>query len=84
MKLLIEIPDEKYNCIINKMYCGIYDKDIYNAIANGTPITDDVICDYKKYIKVLERIKGDRLAHVIANQIRIEIEKLEGSGDNGN
>ena len=40
--------------------------------------------DYKKEIKDLERIKGDRLAHVIANQFRIEIEKLEGSGDDGN
>lgn len=41
MKILIEIPDKKYNCIINKMYCGIYDKDIYNAIENGTPLKDN-------------------------------------------
>lgn len=39
--------------------------------------------DYKKEIKVLELKKGDHLAHVIANQFRQEIEKLEGSGDNG-
>jgi len=39
--------------------------------------------DYKKEIKVLERKKGDHLAHVLANQFRLEIEKLEGSGDNG-
>lgn len=38
---------------------------------------------YKKEIKELERIKGDHLAHVIANCFRHEIEILEGSGNNG-
>lgn len=39
--------------------------------------------DYKKEVKELENIKGDRVAHVIANQFRIEIEKLEGGAKNG-
>jgi len=48
MKLLIEISEEKYNTIKNNMYCGIYDKDIYNAIKKGAPITDGGICDLCK------------------------------------
>ena len=49
MKLLIEISEKKYNMIKNdKIYCGIYDKEIYNAIANGTLITDGGICDLCK------------------------------------
>lgn len=38
MKLIIDIPEEKLNIIKNKMYCGIYDADVYKAIVNGTPI----------------------------------------------
>lgn len=38
---------------------------------------------YKRDIKVLERIKGDHLAHIIANYFKKEIEILEGSDDNG-
>lgn len=38
MKLIIDIPEEKYNMIKNKMYCGIYDAEVYESIANGTPL----------------------------------------------
>ena len=38
MKLIIDIPEEKFSIIKNKMYCGIYDPDLYKAIANGTPL----------------------------------------------
>lgn len=38
MNIMIKIAEEKYNAIMNKMYCGIYDKDIYNAIINGIEI----------------------------------------------
>ena len=38
MQLIIDIPEEKYNTIKNKMYCGIYDVDVYEAIINGTPL----------------------------------------------
>lgn len=37
---------------------------------------------YKKETEVLERIKGDFVAEVIANYYRADIEKLEGSGEN--
>lgn len=83
MKILIEIPERVFEHAKETSEDSIDETTAMRAIANGTPITDDVICDYKKYIKVLERIKGDRLAHVIANQIRIEIEKLEGGAKNG-
>jgi len=38
IELVIKIPEEKLNIIKNKMYCGIYDPDLYNAIANGIPL----------------------------------------------
>lgn len=36
MQIVIDIPEEKYNMIKNKMYCGIYDTEVYEAISNGT------------------------------------------------
>jgi hypothetical protein len=47
VKLIIEIPREKLNIIKNKMYCGIYDPDLYKAIADGTPL-DDVKAEIEK------------------------------------
>ena len=38
MHVVIDIPEEKFNIIKNKMYCGIYDPDLYKAIANGIPL----------------------------------------------
>jgi hypothetical protein len=38
IELIIDIPEEKYNMIKNKTYCGIYDVEVYEAIANGTPL----------------------------------------------
>lgn len=39
--------------------------------------------DHKKDIKVLENIKGDYVAHLIAKMFRDEIDLLEGGGNNG-
>lgn len=38
-----------------------------------------LIQDHKKDIKMLDRMKGDHIAEVIANSFWYEIEKLEGS-----
>ena len=38
IELVIKIPEDKFSLIINKLYCGIYDPDLYKAIANGTPL----------------------------------------------
>lgn len=38
VELVIKIPEEKLKIIKNKMYCGIYDPDLYKAIDNGTPL----------------------------------------------
>ena len=35
MQIVIDIPEEKYNMVKTKMYCGIYDAEVYKAIANG-------------------------------------------------
>lgn len=37
-ELVIKISEEKLSIIKNKMYCGIYDAELYKAIANGTPL----------------------------------------------
>lgn len=34
-ELVIKITEEKLSTIKNKMYCGIYDPDLYKAIENG-------------------------------------------------
>lgn len=34
-ELVIKITEEKLNIIKNKMYCGVYDPDLYKAIENG-------------------------------------------------
>ncbi len=38
IELVIKISEEKFSIIKNKMYCGIYDPDLYTAIENGTPL----------------------------------------------
>ena len=59
IELVIKIPEEKLSLIKNKMYCGLYDSDLYKAIANGTPLDEsvdaisrqavlDIICKYEE------------------------------------
>lgn len=55
VKIIIKIPEEKLNIIKNKMYCGVYDPDIYKAIENGTPLTANVLAD----ALMEERIRGE-------------------------
>lgn len=38
MKIVIDIPDEKYKVIQDDYYCGILDNDMYYAIKGGTPL----------------------------------------------
>jgi hypothetical protein len=38
VELVIKISEEKLSMIKNEMYCGIYDAELYKAIANGTPL----------------------------------------------
>jgi len=42
IELVIKIPEEKLSLIKNKSYCGLYDSDLYKAIANGTPLDESV------------------------------------------
>jgi len=42
IELVIKIPEEKLSLIKNKRYCGLYDSDLYKAIANGTPLNESV------------------------------------------
>jgi len=43
MKLIIEIPEEKYKTIQDGMYCGMLDADLYRDIKNGIPLKDEVM-----------------------------------------
>ena len=38
IEVVIKMPEEKLSLIKNKRYCGLYDSDLYKAIANGTPL----------------------------------------------
>ena len=38
VQVVIEIPEEVYKSIRDNEYCGIIDSEMYNAIANGTPL----------------------------------------------
>lgn len=38
MEVVINIPEEVYKSIRDNNYCGIINSDVYNAIANGTPL----------------------------------------------
>ena len=54
IELVIKIPEEKLSIIKNKRYCGLYDDELYKAIANGTPLTPKVLAD----ALMEERIRG--------------------------
>ena len=66
IELVIKIPKEKYNMIKNKMYCAIYDVEVYEAVTNGTllPKGHGRIMDVDKVIKKMEereeQLKDDR------------------------
>ena len=41
MRLIIDIPKEKYEMFLNDGYAGLLDNDLYYDIKNGTPIPDN-------------------------------------------
>ena len=50
MKIVIDIPDKKWELIQNNEYCGIIDDLLFQNIQNGTPLAE-VIEDIKKEIR---------------------------------
>lgn len=78
MEVVIKISEEKLNTIKRKMYCGIYDSDLYDAIRNGTPLpkghgdlVDRNDLKYEKY---------NSYAYAIANAPTIIEADKEGAG----
>lgn len=69
----------------------IGDTDFYSCFANEKQdeAFDMAVCalrlfqDHKKEIQMLERMKGDHIAQVIANAFKREIEIIEGRADDG-
>jgi len=50
MKLIIDIPQEKYEMFQTDGYAGLLDNDLYYDIKNGTPISDNATpCDLCRY-----------------------------------
>lgn len=41
MKVVIDIPEEKWSTFQNDIYSGLLDKDLYKSIKNGTPLPDN-------------------------------------------
>ena len=37
VELVVKIPEETLSIIKSKLYCGIYDPDLYKAVENGIP-----------------------------------------------
>lgn len=54
MQIVIDIPEEKYNTIKNKLYCGIYDAEVYESIANGTPL-DGALQEIRQEIEIQKK-----------------------------
>ena len=52
MKIVIDIPDKKWELIQNNGYCGIIDDLLFQNIKNGIPLAE-VIEDIKAEIKSL-------------------------------
>ena len=38
MKIVIDIPEEKYKVIQDGNYCGVLNDELYYAVKNGTPL----------------------------------------------
>lgn len=38
IELVIKLPEEKWEVIQKRMYCNIFDLNMWNAIKNGTPL----------------------------------------------
>lgn len=91
IELVIKIPEEKLHTIKNKMYCGIYDPDLYKAIANGTPLpkghgclkdVDDIALIDEQFYKrsdyvVAESAIDDAPTIIEADKTEIAIKTLE-------
>jgi len=91
MKIVIDIPEEKFSIIKSKTYCGIYDADLYKGIENGTPLP--------KYMEELKRwlfmeVDGgtgdnylryadvcDRISNTIDTYINAESEVSDGDSN---
>ena len=50
MKVIIDIPEEIYQEAIKSGYSHLYDEDVANAVANGTPL-DSIKAEMEKQIE---------------------------------
>lgn len=65
IELVIKISEEKLSMIKNEMYCGIYDAELYKAIANGTPLP-------KGHGDLIDR--GELKTHIVGTEQGTDLE----------
>ena len=72
MKLIIDIPDEIYQEAIKSGYSHLYDEEVANAIAEGTPL-DEVKAEIEasKWTDKDTRIERNALASGLEKAIEI-------------
>ena len=71
MKLIIDIPEEEYELIVNDEACGLY--PLTRSIANGVP--HETVTEFADRCKECGREK-------VLDKIRADIEKLDRYYDN--
>ena len=59
IELVIKIPEKKLRIIKDKIYCGIYDAELYKAIENGIqlPKGHGRLVDANEVIKIANKTK---------------------------
>ena len=86
MKLIIDISEEIYQEAIKSGYSHLYDEDVANAVADGTPLDDvkaeisEIAKDYDKFADY-RRVRGLWIALEILDNIgKGESQKLANVG----
>ena len=82
MKLVIEMPERKWKVIQEGMYCGLLDRELYQAIKNGTPL-EEVLSDIRAKIRAISDSIPDRRTQMQKDKeaIRAGIEKAKKRSD---
>ena len=66
MKLIIDIPEEEYELIVNDEACGLH--PLTRAVANGTPLSDNATNGKEILIKYCLEHSGEEIYDLL-NQI---------------
>ena len=76
MKLIIDIPEEKWKITQKRMYCNIFDLDMWYAIKKGVPL-DDIKAEIKLIKEAELQIYGKESWNFVGKCLEI-IDKHSG------